>query len=175
MSYLIAQFAGALIGAMSIFGFFYMSYQSESAMISQRMGDAANRIIMYEELGYKAGNTFGGLLGEIVLTFIFIYIFLNAGEPGAPHKLIDGIIVGAGLSLVTFVGVGLTNACFNPARGLAVAISEIAYFDTHESIELIWIWLLGPAIGAVAAPFFYRFLHGREVVSVIAPVKVGGV
>lgn len=162
IAYVISQFIGGLIGALAIFGFMYMSLPSpRTDYMRGTFTDAANTVLTYSVRGYKAGNTFGGLLTEIVLTFIFVYVILNAAEPGSPHSHMAGFIIGGALTLVHLVGIKVTVTSVNPARSFATAITQVAYFDRKDSIEQIWIWILGPMIGGALAPFFYMFLHGE--------------
>ena len=164
IGYIVSQIIGGLIGALAVFGFVYMSYDNPKLdePNSYNWGGAANNILQYTERGFEAGNTIGSLLTEIVLTFIFVYVILNAAEPGNPNGNLAGFIIGGTLSLVVFVGINITGTSVNPARSLATAVSQVAYFDSHESIEQIWIWILGPMIGGALAPFFYKFLHGTS-------------
>ena len=172
--YVISQVVGGLIGALAVFGFIYMSLQKpRTDNMNASFGGATNNILFYETLGYKTGSIFGGLLTEIVLTFIFVYVILNAAEPGNPNGNMAGFIIGGTLTLVHLVGIQITGTSVNPARSFATAISQIAYFDNHDSIEQIWIWICGPMIGGALAPFFYRFLHENDSLS--PPVSVPAV
>ena len=157
--YVLSQFIGGLIGALAVFGFMYMSYDSNMELISAYVGTGANSMLLYDELGYKAGNTIGALLTEIVLTFIYVYVFINASDLSAQHKDLYGFIVGGMLTLVNLTGIRITGASINPARSLATAVSSVAYFDVSSSIKQIWIWIIGPMIGGGLAPFLYKFLH----------------
>lgn len=162
--YLISQIIGGLIGALIIFAFLYMSMPSpRTDNILINYGDATNNIIFYSIKGYEAGSTFGGLLTEIILSFIFIYVIINAVEPGNPYRNMAGFIIGGTLIMIHLVGMSITGTSVNPARSLATAVSQVTYFDKHDSIEQIWIWILGPMIGGLLAPFFYLFLHGDNL------------
>ena len=62
--------------------------------------------------------------------------------------------IGIGLSLLVFyvIDYGFTGASLNPARSLAPAI-----FTGGTSLTNVWVFLVGPLVGAVLAAFLYKF------------------
>ena len=62
-------------------------------------------------------------------------------------------LLGIGLTLtaVHFAGIGFTSAGVNPARSLAPAIASGEFGD-------IWVFLVGPAIGAILGWVLYKFI-----------------
>ena len=51
--------------------------------------------------------------------------------------------------------------CFNPALGTALSITNC--FKHNGTIEHIWIYLLGPIIGAILAGFSFYIINAKEV------------
>ena len=183
IGYVVSQFIGGLIGSICVFGFIYMSLkgQRKGRMANlyntneSAFGNASNNILNYPIYGYEVGSVFGGLLTEIVLTFIYVYVFICVTAPGNPDGNLAGLIIGGTLTLVHLVGICITGTSVNPARSFATGITEIIYFDMTGSLKQIWIWFLGPMLGGILAPFFYQFLHDRCPTNapIIYPQKSG--
>lgn len=172
IGYVISQFIGGFVGALCVFGFIYMSLKGNRSnrMGTYGFGGAANNILLYREYGYEAGSVFGGLLTEIVLTFIFVYVIVSVTAPGNSSGNLSGLIIGGALTLVHLVGIPITGTSVNPARSFATAITQVIYFDVHRSIEQIWIWILGPMIGGFLAPIVYRLLN--QETTTVNPVNL---
>jgi aquaporin Z len=62
--------------------------------------------------------------------------------------------VGATIALCGLIALPIDGASMNPARSLAPALVTGIAGD-------LWVYLLGPAIGACLAVAVTRFLHGR--------------
>ena len=160
--YFAAQIIGALIGTLAVFGFAYMSLGSKSSVMIEFFNDGTNNILDYTHEGgkFKAGNTFGGLLTEFVLSFLFVYIFFcGSQEKNLKDK---GLLIGSGIAMLHLVGISITGCSLNFARSLAAAITQPTYFGNknHKAIEQIWIWFIATFLGAAAAKFFFDFMHG---------------
>lgn len=171
LGYVLCQFIGGLLGAICVFGFVYMSLKggrkirmpNTNLQNEVDFGGATNNILNYDLYGYEVGSVFGGLLTEIVLTLIFVYVILCATSPRNPNGNLAGLIIGGTLTLVHLVGIPITGTSVNPARSFATAITQLIYFDEpNKSIEQIWIWLLGPLLGGILATVLYKFLHDDE-------------
>ena len=176
--YIFSQFIGGLIGAMSVFGFVYMSLPSpKTENMITIFGDATNNILFFDTEGYELGRIIGAVLTEVVLTFIFVFVILKITEQSNQNSNLAGLLIGGTLTLVHLVGIQITGTSVNPARSLATAVSQIFYFDSKNSIKQIWIWVVGPMIGGALAPFFYLFLNkdfgnNNEPQSVPRPVNI---
>lgn len=93
-----------------------------------------------------------GLLVEVIGTFLFIFVILRVTkEPNL--KTIAGMIIGLTLATLIYFTGPLTNAGLNPVRSIFPAL-----FQGGTALEQLWIFILGPMIGAflaaVAAPYF---------------------
>lgn len=60
-----------------------------------------------------------------------------------------GTAIGVTVMLGAFVGGPVTGASMNPARSLAPALFE-------GNFASLWVYLLGPMIGAILAVLFYE-------------------
>ncbi len=93
-------------------------------------------------------DTFGGFVGEAILTMVFVMAVLVMSKSTSYTKYLG---IGLTLTAVHLIGIPFTGASVNPARSLAPAIVGGEYND-------IWIYLAGPAAGAVLAWVLYKFI-----------------
>lgn len=107
-------------------------------------------------------SAIAGLLVEIVLTFVFVLTILGVTSKKAKHGSFGGLIIGLTLTLVHIFGIGLTGTSVNPARSFGPALVE-AILGRTEAISVLWIFIVGPFIGAAIAALVYKFLEaGKE-------------
>ena len=104
------------------------------------------------------GSIVAGLLVEIVLTFIFVMTILGVTSKKAGHGSFGGLIIGLTLTLVHILGIGLTGTSVNPARSLGPAIVAAISGNTAP-IACVWVFIVGPFIGAALAALVYKFLE----------------
>ena len=93
---------------------------------------------------------------EMFLTFILIYTVLATSQR-KPLQPFMGLIVGGTLIGLILVGGPITSASLNPFRSLAPAL-----LTGGEALSQVYVYLLGPTIGAVLAAGFYRFLKFKD-------------
>ena len=103
-------------------------------------------------------NPAAGLLVEIVLTFIFVTAILGVTSKKAKHGSFAGIVIGFTLVLVHILGIGLTGTSVNPARSFGPAIVA-AFAGNTAPVSCLWVFIIGPLVGAAAAAFVYKFLE----------------
>ena len=107
------------------------------------------------------GSIFAGLLVEVVLTFIFVVTILGVTSKKGKHGSFGGLIIGLTLVLVHLFGIGLTGTSVNPARSLGPAIVA-AIAGNASPIISVWVFIVGPFVGAVIAAFVYKFLETED-------------
>jgi aquaporin Z len=107
------------------------------------------------------GSIFAGLLVEVVLTFIFVLTILGVTSKKGNHGSFGGLIIGLTLVLVHLFGIGLTGTSVNPARSLGPAIVA-AIAGNASPIISVWVFIVGPLVGAVIAAFVYKFLETED-------------
>jgi aquaporin Z len=95
-----------------------------------------------------------GLIIEIVITAIFVYIILGATDDRAPKGLAP-IAIGLGLTVVILVAIPVTNASVNPARSLGVA-----WFAGAAALSQMWLFIVAPITGAAIAGASYTHITG---------------
>ena len=106
-------------------------------------------------VGLPVGNTTitidptVGFVLEAILTFFLVNAVMNAGISGKA-TVPGGLAIGFTLIACILVGGPLTGASLNPARTIGPAVATVNYAD-------LWLYLLGPAIGGIAAGLLYRY------------------
>ncbi|MDO4344666.1 MAG: MIP family channel protein [Eubacteriales bacterium] len=103
------------------------------------------------------GSAVAGLLVEIVLTFVFVLTILGVTSKKANHGSFAGVVIGFTLVLVHILGIGLTGTSVNPARSLGPAIMA-AFTGNTAPIACIWVFIVGPLVGAALAAVVWNFL-----------------
>ena len=104
-------------------------------------------------------NPFAGLLVEIVLTFVFVFAILGVTSKKANHGSFGGLVIGFTLVLVHIFGIGLTGTSVTPARSIGPALMNDLFNNSNDAIVALWVFILGPMLGAALAAFIWRILN----------------
>lgn len=107
----------------------------------------------------NAANMIIALVSEIVLTFVFVYAICGVTSK-EKYSSVAGLVIGGSLTLVHLLGLALTGTSVNPARSLIPAL--FALFSGTAAISQVWIFIVGPFVGAALAALLFRFLEGRK-------------
>ena len=107
------------------------------------------------------GNAAAGLIVECVLTFIFIMVIQGVTSERFRHGSFSGLIIGLALVFVHIFGIGLTGTSVNPSRSIGPAVMAVIYGNA-EPISSIWVFILGPFVGAVLAALVYPVLERKD-------------
>ncbi len=148
--YVLSQIVGALVGA-ALVGLFFGSFAN--------LGGNAVQEALTKPYG-EGGAYAVGLVAEIVLTFAFVITILGVTSK-TENKSVTGIVIGLALTLVHLLGIRLTGTSVNPARSLGPALLQLIGGNSTAILQ-IWIFLLGPIIGALLAALVYRFLESNK-------------
>ena len=146
--YAIAQVAGATVAALVLY-----------VIASGRTGfDGGLATNGYAELSPGGYTMAAGLIAEIVLTMMFLFIILGATDARAPAGFAP-IAIGLGLTLIHLIGIPVTNLSVNPARstGPALVVGGAA-------LTQLWLFWVAPIVGAVLGAVIYRWLSVTGVV-----------
>lgn len=103
-----------------------------------------------------------GLITEIVLTFIFVIAILGVTSAKAKHGSFGGLVIGLTLVVVHILGIGLTGTSVNPARSLGPAIMNAIVNGSTGALECVWVFIVGPLVGAALAACVYKLLEGAK-------------
>ena len=142
IGYIVGQVVGAIIAGAVLFGI----YGAESGLGSNGIGAGCN------------GCWCTALTVEIVLTALFVLVVL-----GATHKTngatgnFAGLAIGLSLILIHLVGIHFTGTSVNPARSIGPAI-----FACGEALAYLWIFIVGPFVGALIAAVLWKLIETKE-------------
>ena len=148
--YVISQILGGICGG-GILAFIF----KVGALKDMTGGFGANG------LGGVNGSILAGLLVEVVLTFVFVIAILGVTSSKAGHGSFGGLVIGLTLVLVHIFGIGLTGTSVNPARSIASAVIA-ACAHNPEPIKVVWVFIVGPLVGAALAALIYKFLEKKD-------------
>ena len=148
--YILAQVVGATVAAGALVALLKGRPEGYDPSVG---GLAANGFGDHSPGHYGVSSA---LLGEILLTFIFLSVILGAtSKRGAVG--FAGIPIGLTLTLVHLIGIPITNLSVNPARSTGPAL-----FVGGWALEQLWLFWLAPIVGALAAGFLANWLHEDE-------------
>ena len=132
--YWAAQVAGALGGALVVRALF--GTHLEAGVTSPKLVDAPTAVAL-----------------EAILTGVLITVIIGTADRFRVVGPNAALAVGGTIALAGLIALPIEGASMNPARSLGPAV-------VSGSLGDIWIYVLGPALGAVAAVALARFLHG---------------
>ena len=153
--YVAAQIVGGFLGALALFGFAKMAGLPLA-------GDACNLACNFPVKGLTAGTIISSLLVEIVLTFIFVYVILNVTSENSGAGKKAGLLIGLTLTLVHLIGINFTGTSVNPARSIATALGTLIFNGKTDALAQVWMFIVGPLVGALLAALFFGLLHKEE-------------
>ena len=154
VAYCIAQCLGALAGAFLLLGIFSLGG------VKDMTAAAADKVngLGTNGLAGVGGSAVAGILVEVVLTFVFVLTILGVTSEKAKHGSSAGLVIGLTLVLIHIAGIGLTGTSVNPARSIGPAIVAAIAGNT-DALAVVWVFIVGPFIGAAAAGCCYKYLE----------------
>jgi aquaporin TIP len=138
--YWIAQFAGAIVGALALRGLF-----PDEANLDTGVPVVHQTIDAGQAIGIEA-----------ILTFFLVWVvFATAADPGGAFKSIAGLAIGLTITFDVLAAGPLTGAAMNPARAFGPELVQNVWDDW-------WVYFVGPALGGAVAALAYDYLYLRE-------------
>ncbi|GAB2276759.1 Aquaporin PIP2-4 [Dionaea muscipula] len=142
--YMVVQCAGAIAGVGLAKGFqktYYQEYHGGANMLSA---------------GYSKGV---GLAAELIGTFVLVYTVFSATDPKRVARdshvpVLAPLPIGFAVFMVHLATIPITGTGINPARSLGAAV----IYNQKKAWDDLWIFWVGPFIGAAAAAFYYQFI-----------------
>ena len=140
--YMIFQVIGAFIGSAILY-----LLTSNSGLEGTGANDLQDGVSMM-----------GGLLAEIFFTCVFVLVVLGATAKtnGATNNF-AGLAIGLSLVLVHLVCIRYTGTSVNPARSIAPAV-----FQCGTALSNLWIFIVGPFVGAAIAAVIWMIIEPKE-------------
>jgi aquaporin Z len=136
IGYWVAQLAGAAVASLVV-------------MVATSREEVAGTVT-----GYTNQST--GILMEIVLTTVFIWVILSVTRTGGNHAPL-----GIALTLVAahLAGIPFSGASLNPARSFGPAVVS----GSSEALEQLWVYIVFPLVGGIVAWGLHRLFPAGEV------------
>lgn len=138
IGYLVAQFAGAIVGA----AIMCVMFGSNASLGTNGFGEAS-------AIGAGMGVAF---LVEVVLTFVFVTAILGVTSK-VENSSVAGLVIGLTLTLVHILGIPFTGTSVNPARSFGPAL-----LAGGLALSQVWLFIVAPLIGAAIAAVVYNYL-----------------
>lgn len=98
-------------------------------------------------------SVFGGLLAEIVFTFVFVLVVLGTTDAKKGAGNFAGLAIGLSLVLVHLACIRYTGTSVNPARSIGPAL-----FEGGVALSQLWIFIVGPFIGAALSAAVWKII-----------------
>ncbi|HEP1253037.1 TPA: aquaporin family protein [Streptococcus pyogenes] len=151
VTYLVAQFLGAMLGALVLYLHYYPHWKETKD---------AGTILACFSTGPAIRHTWSNLLGEALGTAVLVITVMAIG----PNKVAAGfgpIIVGFVVMAVVFSLGATTGYAINPARDLGPRIMHALLPIPNKGDSdwsYAWIPVLGPILGGVAGALIYQVI-----------------
>ncbi len=144
LPYIVAQVIGAVLAAFVL----YSIASGKPDWVAN--GFASNG---YGALSPGKYNLTACLITEFLTTFFFLFIIIGTTSKGAAVGF-AGIPIGFALVLIHLISIPVTNTSVNPARSTGPAL-----IAGGEYIGQLWLFLVAPIVGAMAAGALARWLY----------------
>ena len=141
--YMLFQCIGAIIGSILLWLL--------TSNVETLSGTGANDL-------QQGVSVLGGLIAEIIFTCVFVLVVLGATAKtnGATNNF-AGLAIGLSLVLVHLVCIRYTGTSVNPARSIGPAL-----FQGGSALANLWIFIVGPFIGAAIAACIWKAIEPQK-------------
>ena len=136
IGYWVAQFAGAGVASLVVWA------------ASSRLA-VASTTTTYTKLST-------GILVEIALTAVFVWVILAVTKSGANHA---PLAIALTLVAVHIAGIPFSGASVNPARSFAPAVVS----GSSSALSQLWVYIIFPLVGSLIAYGLYRLFPVARV------------
>ncbi|CAI9091046.1 OLC1v1025965C1 [Oldenlandia corymbosa var. corymbosa] len=157
LMYMVAQCLGAICGVGLV--------QSLQKSHFNTFGGSAN--------GVQPGFSHGvGLTAEIMGTFVLVYTVFSATDPKRNARdshipVLAPLPIGFAVFMVHLGTIPITGTGINPARSLGSAV----VFNNAKAWNDLWIFWVGPFIGAALAALYHEFVLRAGAVKAISSFR----
>ncbi|HEY1633932.1 MAG TPA: aquaporin [Acidimicrobiales bacterium] len=145
IGYWIAQFVGAILGALALWGIFTGSPGYSTGNQGLGTDGWGKHSLIHLSVG-------GAFAAEVVLTFLFALVVL-AATSHLTSAGFAGLAIGMGLATVHLVGIPLTGTSVNPARSLGPAL-----IVGGDALSQLWLFIVAPLVGGAIAAVVWGYL-----------------
>ncbi len=99
-----------------------------------------------------SGTDAQALVWEAILTFFLMLVIVSVATDTRAVGQAAAIAIGGTVALGALVGGPVSGASMNPARSIGPAV-------VSGDVSNLWIYLVAPPVGAIAAVLVYRYLR----------------
>jgi aquaporin Z len=142
--YIVAQVFGAVVGAALLY-----TIASGAPDFDLAKGFASNG---YGEHSPGHYGLVSGILAEVVLTMMFLFIIMGSTHGKAPVGFAP-LAIGLGLTLIHLISIPITNTSVNPARSTGPAL-----FVGGWALAQLWMFWIAPIAGGALGGLIYRWI-----------------
>lgn len=154
--YILAQFLGAILGALGIVALFGSGAATGAGLGVTAFADSTPVV--------------QALVAEAIGTFILVFtVYGIAVDPRAPTGW-AGLVIGLIVAGIIYVVGPVTGASLNPARTFGPVLIQ-ALLGGKDYWGQYWVYVVGPVVGAIAGALAYDFL-ARPKAAAAAAVAV---
>lgn len=143
VQYIIAQVAGAIVGALVLM--IIASGKADYTVAANGLGQNGWGAGYLGEYSMAAAFIF-----ELVATFLFVIVILGATGAGAPSSM-AGLAIGLALVVIHLVGINVTGVSVNPARSIGPAL-----FAGAAALSQLWLFIVAPILGGILAGIVFK-------------------
>ena len=158
-AYVASQIVGGFIGALLVF----LTYGHSGALA----GLGATHI---NPVASSGAHLVGALIAEAVGTFLLCYTVISLTDPERAGVVPVAFGIGFSLAAGAFAFGALTGGSFNFARTFGPELMLVMSGGKPEWGH-IWIYLIGPVIGAALAAYLNAWISGRSATPAAAPAS----
>ncbi len=137
LTYMVAQFIGAVLGSAVIYALTSTGAYGEST------ATGAN--------GFGDGELIQALIAEVVFTCVFVFVVLGTTDEKKGAGNMAGLAIGLTLVLVHIVCIPITGTSVNPARSFGPAL-----FECGTALSQLWVFIVAPMVGAAIAAGLWK-------------------
>lgn len=151
VGYLAAQLLGGLAGG----GLVHLIAVHRNGYSLARDGLGSNGWGAQSSGGY---GFWAAAVVEVLLTALLVFTVLTVTATPATAA-VAGLPIGLALLVAHLVAVPIDGTSVNPARSIGVAL-----ISGGPALGQLWLFLVAPLVGAVAATGLYRVLHPASAI-----------
>jgi len=96
-----------------------------------------------------AGSSIQSFILEVILTYFLMLVILNVALGSKEVGILAGIAIGATILLEAMFAGPISGASMNPARSIAPGVIS-------GNLQMLWIYLIAPPLGAIAASLTWK-------------------
>jgi aquaporin NIP len=101
------------------------------------------------------GSSMQSFILELILTFILMFVIIHVAKGSKEQGMFAGIAIGSVVLLEAMFAGPICGASMNPIRSISPAV-----ISGHT--EYLWVYILGPIIGAILAVFSWMILKPKK-------------